>query len=53
MAETQGRRWVTCETDPDYVEVAAARLRDLGGYAGKQTRETEAELAERRAKLRR
>lgn len=52
VAETHDRRWATCELDPGYAAMAAARLQDPDAHAGLQTRESEAEVAARRAKLR-
>ena len=52
VAETQGRRWVSLEADPGFVEVARERLADPATHAGDQTRDSEAKLAHRRGKLR-
>ncbi|MCA8922960.1 MAG: site-specific DNA-methyltransferase [Planctomycetes bacterium] len=52
VAETHGRRWVSCEREPAYLALAAARLADLDGHQGAQTTASEAVLAERRGKLR-
>lgn len=52
VAETTGRRWVTCEQDEGYGALAKARIRDPEAHAGTQTREPEAKVAARRGKLR-
>jgi site-specific DNA-methyltransferase (adenine-specific) len=52
VAEAHGRRWVTCEQDADYAELAKARLLDPEAHAGSQTRDSEAKVAARRSKLR-
>jgi len=52
VAETQGRRWVALEADPTFVGLACERLQHREEHAGNQTRETEAEAARRRGRLR-
>lgn len=52
VAETHERRWVSCELDAGYAAMAGRRLQDPEAHAGMQTRESEAEVAMRRGKLR-
>ncbi|RMG15661.1 MAG: site-specific DNA-methyltransferase [Planctomycetota bacterium] len=52
VCEGSGRRWAACELEADYVELIRERLLDPGAHAGAQTRESEAEAARRRGRLR-
>jgi site-specific DNA-methyltransferase (adenine-specific) len=52
VAELHGRRWVSCDLDPGYLEIARRRLEDPRAHAGAQTTESEAALAARRGRLR-
>jgi site-specific DNA-methyltransferase (adenine-specific) len=52
VAETHGRRWVTCELDKSYAKLAKQRILDPKAHVGSQTHETEAKVSKRRAKLR-
>lgn len=52
VAETHGRRWVTCELDHTYAKLAKQRILDPEAHAGSQTKESEAKVSKRRAKLR-
>jgi site-specific DNA-methyltransferase (adenine-specific) len=52
VAEASGRRWATCELEPDYLSVIRERLASPDEHLGQQSRESESAVARRRGKLR-